>query len=109
MVCVVPPHTGRHHRRLALHTDAPRPAPPRPASPCPTPPPQAISFLLSRNYLLTALELLHEAGEAGLEGEVARLLEFFRDAALFPPEAVAACNPAGGACCALEYWEGVYG
>lgn len=26
---------------------------------------QVISFLLDHNYLLTALELLHEAGEAG--------------------------------------------
>ena len=82
--------------------------PPPAAAPSPLPltaaplPPQAIAFLLSRNYLLTALELLQEANEAGLEGEVARLQAFFRDPSLFPPEAVAACNPEGGGCCALS-------
>lgn len=35
---------------------------------------QAIHYLLSRNFLLTALELLQEAGEAGLGHEVESLM-----------------------------------
>ncbi|KAL4439731.1 hypothetical protein ABPG75_002732 [Micractinium tetrahymenae] len=58
---------------------------------------QAIQYLLSRNLLLTALELLQEAGEAGLGHEVESLTHFFKDPALFPSEEVAACNPEDGA------------
>lgn len=46
--------------------------------------------MLSRNYLLTALELLLEAGEAGREEDVEFLEHLFSDPALFPPEEVVA-------------------
>ncbi|KAL4419122.1 hypothetical protein ABPG77_004514 [Micractinium sp. CCAP 211/92] len=58
---------------------------------------QAIEYLLNRNFLLTALELVQEAGEAGLAHEVESLIQFFKNPALFPPEEVAACNPENGA------------
>lgn len=35
---------------------------------------QAIEYLLNRNFLLTALELVQEAGEAGLAHEVEHLM-----------------------------------
>ncbi|KFM24744.1 LisH domain and HEAT repeat-containing protein KIAA1468-like protein [Auxenochlorella protothecoides] len=46
-------------------------------------------WLLQRNYLLTALELLMEAGEAGREAEVETLEHLFSDPTLFPPEQMA--------------------
>ena len=46
-------------------------------------------WLLANNFLLSALELLVEAQEAGKESEVERLSEFFADHAKFPPEEVA--------------------
>ena len=50
---------------------------------------QVAQWLLANNYLLSALELLVEAQEAGKESEVERLSEFFADHAKFPPEEVA--------------------
>ena len=47
-------------------------------------------------HLLTALELLVEAQEAGAGHEVASLEAFFRNPRLFPPEAVAAATPRAG-------------
>ncbi|KAK2080560.1 hypothetical protein QBZ16_000413 [Prototheca wickerhamii] len=47
---------------------------------------QVSQWLLSRNYLLTALELLLEAGDAGREEDVEFLEQLFSDPALFPPE-----------------------
>ena len=70
-----------------------RPAPP------PLPPPQVCQWLLAHDYWMTGLELLVEAQEADREGDVAALASFFGDAARFPPEAVAACEPADGVPC----------
>ncbi|KAL6772016.1 hypothetical protein ACKKBG_A28655 [Auxenochlorella protothecoides x Auxenochlorella symbiontica] len=50
---------------------------------------QVSQWLLQRNYLLTALELLMEAGEAGREAEVETLEHLFSDPTLFPPEQMA--------------------
>ena len=54
-------------------------------------------WLLANNYLLSALELLVEAQEAGKESEVERLSEFFSDHAKFPPEEVAKFGARDGA------------
>ncbi|KAK9813191.1 hypothetical protein WJX72_010407 [[Myrmecia] bisecta] len=48
--------------------------------------PQVAQYLLANNYLLTALELLMEAQEAGREPEVESLHLFFSDRTKFPPE-----------------------
>ena len=50
---------------------------------------QVAQWLLANNFLMSALELLVEAQEAGKESEVERLSEFFSDHAKFPPEEVA--------------------
>ena len=52
--------------------------------------------MLAHNYLLTALELLVEAQEAGKEEDVESLQRYFSDQAKFPAEAVAQCNPHNG-------------
>ena len=57
---------------------------------------QVIQYLLANNYLLTALELLLEAQEAGREGDVEPLQEFFADRDRFPPEEVVRLGPADG-------------
>lgn len=56
-----------------------------------------MDFLLQRGLLLTALELLMEAGEAGLECAATQRLRAFFRSEQFPPEAVVACNPEGTA------------
>ncbi|KAK9855467.1 hypothetical protein WJX84_006526 [Apatococcus fuscideae] len=55
---------------------------------------QVIQYLLANNYLLTALELLLEAQEAGREGDVDSLQEYFADRDRFPPEDVVKLGPA---------------
>ncbi|KAK9863677.1 hypothetical protein WJX84_001378 [Apatococcus fuscideae] len=55
---------------------------------------QVIQYLLANNYLLTALELLLEAQEAGREGEVESLQEYFSDHEKFPPEDIVKLGPA---------------
>ena len=45
---------------------------------------QVVQFLLAKNYLLTALELLVESQQAGRADEVAELCLFFSDADKFP-------------------------
>ena len=54
-------------------------------------------WLLAHNYLLSALELLVEAQEAGKETEVARLTDYFSNKERFPPEEVAKHGALGGA------------
>ena len=58
--------------------------------------PQVVQYLLANNYLLTALELLVEAQEAGNEGDVESLQRFFSDQAKFPAEVVATFDPKDG-------------
>ena len=55
-----------------------------------------MQYLLAHNYLLTALELLVEAQEAGDEDDVKGLQLFFSDQAKFPAEAVARFDPSEG-------------
>lgn len=55
-----------------------------------------VQYLLAHNYLLTALELLVEAQEAGDEDDVESLQLFFSDQAKFPAEAVAKFDPNEG-------------
>ena len=55
-----------------------------------------VQYLLAHNYLLTALELLVEAQEAGNEEDVVSLQRYFTDQAKFPAEAVAKCDPHNG-------------
>ena len=55
-----------------------------------------MQYLLAHNYLLTALELLVEAQEAGDEDDVESLQHFFSDQAKFPAEAVAKFDPNEG-------------
>ena len=57
---------------------------------------QVVQYLLAHNYLLTALELLIEAQEAGDEDDVESLQHFFNDQAKFPAEAVAKFDPSEG-------------
>lgn len=57
---------------------------------------QVVQYLLANNYLLTALELLVEAQEAGNEDDVESLQRFFSDQAKFPAEVVATYNPKDG-------------
>lgn len=47
-----------------------------------------VNFLLEENYLLTAFELLHELLEDGREGHATRLIEFFADTNMFPPDQI---------------------
>ncbi|KAA6425912.1 MAG: hypothetical protein FRX49_04287, partial [Trebouxia sp. A1-2] len=56
-------------------------------------PEQVVQYLLAHNYLLTALELLVEAQEAGNEEDVDSLQQFFSDQAKFPAEVVAKYDP----------------
>ncbi|DBB17843.1 hypothetical protein WJX82_008236 [Trebouxia sp. C0006] len=56
-------------------------------------PKQVVQYLLAHNYLLTALELLVEAQEAGNEEDVDSLQHFFSDQAKFPAEVVAKYDP----------------
>ncbi|DBA87750.1 hypothetical protein WJX77_004203 [Trebouxia sp. C0004] len=56
-------------------------------------PEQVVQYLLAHNYLLTALELLVEAQEAGNEEDVDSLQHFFSDQAKFPAEVVAKYDP----------------
>ncbi|KAL3158276.1 hypothetical protein ABBQ38_010522 [Trebouxia sp. C0009 RCD-2024] len=56
-------------------------------------PDQVVQYLLAHNYLLTALELLVEAQEAGQEDDVESLQRFFSDQAKFPAESVAKFDP----------------
>ena len=58
---------------------------------------QVVQWLLANNYLLSALELLVEAQEAGNEGEVEQLQLFFGDRDKFPPEVVAQFDQSDGA------------
>lgn len=53
-------------------------------------------YLIANNYILTALELLVEAQEAGREQDVEYLQTYFSDKSKFPPEEVAKFNPADG-------------
>lgn len=55
-----------------------------------------VQYLLANNYLLTALELLVEAQEAGNEEDVEPLQRFFTDQAKFPAEIVATYDPKDG-------------
>lgn len=55
-----------------------------------------VQYLLAHNYLLTALELLVEAQEAGDEDDVESLQHFFGHQAKFPAEAVAKFDPSEG-------------
>lgn len=55
-----------------------------------------MQYLLAHNYLLTALELLIEAQEAGDEDDVESLQHFFNDQAKFPAEEVAKFDPNEG-------------
>ena len=55
-----------------------------------------MQYLLANNYLLTALELLVEAQEAGNEEDVESLQRFFGDQAKFPAEVVATYDPKDG-------------
>ncbi len=55
-----------------------------------------VQYLLAHNYLLTALELLVEAQEAGNEDDVESLQHFFSDQAKFPAEVVAKFDPNDG-------------
>lgn len=57
---------------------------------------QVVQYLLANNYLLTALELLLEAQEAGREGEMESLQQYFADHDRFPPEEVVKLGPADG-------------
>jgi len=57
---------------------------------------QVVQYLLAHNYLLTALELLVEAQEAGNEEDVDSLQHFFSDQAKFPAEVVAKYDPNDG-------------
>lgn len=57
---------------------------------------QVVQYLLANNYLLTALELLVEAQEAGNEEDVEGLQRFFSDQAKFPAEVVATYDPKDG-------------
>lgn len=57
---------------------------------------QVVQYLLAHNYLLTALELLVEAQEAGNEDDVESLQHFFRDQAKFPAEVIARFDPNDG-------------
>lgn len=89
--------------------------------PCPHPSPRArppafcrrkvSAFLLSRNYLLTALELLLESSEAGREGDAAQLGAFFSDRSRFPPEELANFEPENGecTCCCVIVLQGTNG
>ena len=47
---------------------------------------QVVQFLLAKNYVLTALELLVESQQAGRGDEVAELRMFFSDPDKFPQE-----------------------
>lgn len=47
-----------------------------------------VNFLLEENYLLTAFELLHELLEDGREGHATRLIEYFADTNMFPPDQI---------------------
>ena len=60
---------------------------------------QVGQWLIGQNYLLTALELLVEAQEAGREVEVDVLRHFFADQSRFPAEEVARHDPRDGRSC----------
>lgn len=45
-----------------------------------------VEFLLERNYLLTAFELLHELLEDGQVSSAFKLKQFFSDPDRFPPD-----------------------
>lgn len=61
-----------------------------------------VQYLLAHNYLLTALELLVEAQEAGNEEDVDSLQQFFSDQAKFPAEVVAKYDPSDGTTACLH-------
>ena len=63
---------------------------------------QVVQYLLAHNYLLTALELLVEAQEAGNEEDVDSLQHFFSDQAKFPAEVVAKYDPNDGTAACLH-------
>lgn len=63
-----------------------------------------MQYLLAHNYLLTALELLVEAQEAGQEDDVESLQRFFSDQAKFPAEAVAKFDPSEGDLPNFQQW-----
>lgn len=63
---------------------------------------QVVQYLLAHNYLLTALELLVEAQEAGNEEDVDSLQHFFSDQAKFPAEVVAKYDPNDGTTACLH-------